>query len=100
MPQTWKVDATFRNGQRVRDSTERLRSGVREVENFKVGLAIEEPDVHPHAILARVSVPFSDAQKIARYELWKDYFYDPNTPQGDSPFTASYQEYEEQISGP
>jgi hypothetical protein len=90
-----EVEVSYRDGETIRDSTERLGSRIRDTdEGRRIRLRVEPKDRHPYEALSRLTVRWSDAQRISRYELRQDFSFEPSTQ------TVSMEERVEQISGP
>jgi hypothetical protein len=87
-----EVEATYRDGETLRDSTERLGSRLRDTkEERRVRLRLEPEEGHLYEEISHLTVRWSDAQRIARYELRQDFYTEP---------TAEMKERVEQISSP
>jgi hypothetical protein len=71
------VEALYRDGEESCGSTERVPA--HDEEPFAVDLRPETPGRHPYADLARVTVRYSDGQRISRYESRYTYSYDEAT---------------------
>jgi hypothetical protein len=84
------VEALYRDGEQIRDSTERVPA--HEEEPFALALRPKNPSRDHDPELARVTVRYSDGQRISRYESRYTYFYND--------VTHWIQESHEQITSP